>query len=246
MISKISRIGKIHTEKGIQNEDNLFVYETSSYILGAVFDGCSTGTNSSFASQLFSYAFENFCKTNKLLDFQVVNPNYKEIWYSEFLSQMRNDIVSVAKTLHLTSMNLLSTMVFFHYDKYTKTLTVRFFGDGVVLYEKDEEIFLLENDQANTPDYFAYHLNDENLLDYLSKCNELIIETEKFVISTDGIFGWQNKNENNVIEDYVKYLFNPLRETPDTDVFLQLKYNILTKNNKWSHGDDFTIIKYEN
>ncbi len=93
-------------------EDSVLVKENDSYIWGGVFDGCSTGTKSHWASQTFAYTFGKYGNPT-------VNGNLLEV---------RKDLVAIMETLGINYMNLLSTCVLFCYTKLTKLLEIRVFG----------------------------------------------------------------------------------------------------------------------
>ena len=90
-------------------EDAFLLKEQGDFIYGAVFDGCSTGIQSSWASQSFSYIFNG-------LDCEEFLENYvyigkRLIWFADLLG--------------ISEMNLLATAILFRYNKFTNTLETR-------------------------------------------------------------------------------------------------------------------------
>lgn len=202
-------------------EDAIFVKETASYIYGCTNDGCSTGINSAWASQLLCYLVQN---------------RVHEITSNEYLAYLRIRLRDILGDLHLSEMNLLSTCLLFHYDKITRVLKLRIIGDGYYYVNGQEYVI----DHNNTPDYLAYHLYD-NFLPFCENYPELVYENvNSFQICTDGIKSFQ-------ISQFESSDKNPsiLLESPTSENYLKRMFNILTKN-KWTIADDLSIISYIN
>lgn len=228
-------------------EDNYWVNETDEYIQGAVLDGCSTGINSHFASTLIKYSFE---RSNNLVHIRRDDLNN---YFDVIISRVRNDLNDVKTALNLTELNLLSTIVFFFYNKKDKSLWVKFIGDGVIYVNGNEII----NDENNMPDYIAYHLNEwwPTFYSWIESRRTLNFENvENFAICSDGIHSLVNLKNPHIkkevainfliIDDQWKGLENGLNK----------KFNILTNRDEelkrsdelywWDIKDDLTIIKY--
>lgn len=228
-------------------EDNYWVNETDEYIQGAVLDGCSTGINSHFASTLIKYSFE---RSNNLVHIRRDDLNN---YFDVIISRVRNDLNDVKTALNLTELNLLSTIVFFFYNKKDKSLWVKFIGDGVIYVDGNEII----NDENNMPDYLAYHLIESWSMFYswIESRRTLYFENvENFAICSDGINSLVNLKNPHIkkevainfliIDDQWKGLENGLNK----------KFNILTNRYEelkrsdelywWDIKDDLTIIKY--
>lgn len=216
MISKLCVRG---TYKN-QCEDSVFVKETESFIYGCVCDGCSTGINSAWASQTLCYFIESYGPW---------------IISDQFLCFLKSNLLEIGKIIKLDKMKLLSTLVLFRYDKETKNLKIRVFGDSVYYINNKEFIV----DQNNTPDYLAYHLNTDDFLEYLN--NNPIKEYENvksFQICTDGIKSFS-------VSQFETPQKNPsiLLEKPTSENYLQRMFNILKKD-KWIINDDLSIVSY--
>jgi len=202
-------------------EDSLFVKESDLYIWGGVFDGCSTGTKSHWASQTFSYIFSKH-----------INP----VQNSNLMS-VRKDLVTMMETLNINYMNLLSTCMLFFYDKSSKTLDVRVFGDGYY-YVDDVEY---EIEQNNIPDYMAYHLDSqESFREFLNMYPVVTYyNVSNFRICSDGI-------KSISIDQFHITDLNPmalLMHPPVSENYLQRMWNKL-KNNHFTIHDDLSIISY--
>lgn len=236
--SVVSRRGFSHPD---WNEDNFHITQTETYIVGAVFDGCSTGTDSYFASKLFANVFkQTLLKEADKLDMD----QFPALVYSFFCN-----VLKVARTLKLGMNELLSTAVVFIYSTTDKQLLVKFFGDGAVFINQRSNGFEeINNDELNKPDYIAYSLKEIVLKDKFEKywLNKRSFRTtaKDFSISTDGIFSFKKMDNAlppiNVIPYLVQDMF--LYKNPAS---LRRKLNIL-KNGGYEHEDDVTIIRIVN
>lgn len=226
-------------------EDNYFLVETDKYAIGAVLDGCSTGVNSYFASTLIKYAFEKSC----------VVPTSFEINYLDYTNDLLGNVwctVMQAKDiLGVGDLHLLSTIVFFIYNKQRKKLFVKFAGDGTIVVNGVS----YTNDEKNAPDYLAYHNNWADFEKWnKTRRTEQFVNVESFAICTDGIDSFVNlKNPHISKQIAVDYLlqnddFGKLSNQ------LNKKFNILTNRDEelkksddlywWDIKDDITIIRY--
>lgn len=209
-------------------EDNIWVEESTQYIVGCICDGCSTGIKSSFASQLFCYLFQ------------------KEMFYPTLCNSLMEVIIAemsdIADRLDIKEMNLLSTFIPFIYYKDSRKLRLRVFGDG--FYRINEVDYVIEQD--NTPDYIGHSINNsfaQNTI-YLDKYPELIYENvDSFIISSDGINSLQQNQfvQLDCTQDPKEFLL----AKPDSSNCLQRRYNILRRN-KVNNSDDLGIILYVN
>ena len=147
-------------------------------------------------------------------------------------------------------MNLLSTIVFFVYNKNTKTLYVKFVGDGAFFYKKENIWYSIENDENNTPLYLGYYCNipEKNLFKFLeTRTTYILDEVEEFAISSDGIFSFKNNKDN---DEEIK-IKNPENYLIVDESFIKLKHELGKKfiglrNDGWVIKDDLTVIKYKN
>ena len=205
-------------------EDAVFVKETASSVFGCVTDGCSSGINSAWASQLLCYLVQN---------------RPYEITEDQYLAYLRikiRDIISDFHVSGMSEMNLLSTCLLFDYNKKTEILKLRIIGDGVYYLNGVEYVI----DHNNIPDYLAYHLYDD-FESFIKKYPEFIHENvHSFQICTDGIKSFQ-------LSQFESSDKNPsiLLESPTSENYLKRMFNILTKN-KWTIADDLSIISYVN
>lgn len=221
----LSTLCKRATHKNT-NEDSVFVKETESSVFGVVADGCSTGINSHFASQLICYVVE-----------KVEIPDKLRLTSRDVISDICWKFKWIKEVTQLSEMHLLSTCLFFHYDKQKEELSIRVFGDGYYYINGVEYCV----DQNNTPDYLAYHLKSAEYLDYMFKNPEFIHENVgSFQICSDGISSFSRTQ----FEDAQKH-WAILLEKPTSTNYLERIYNIL-KRDKWINNDDLSIVSYIN
>lgn len=233
-------------------EDNYFLHEDDEYIIGAVFDGCSTGINSHFASTLMKYSFEKAIK-NKINVEQLNQSSNSTDYFDLLIGDVRIDLEKIKDQMNLTELHLLSTIIFFMYRKSQKTLWVKFIGDGTI-YVNDEAF---TNDENNTPDYLTYHLNDpwSRFFHWIHcKPTRLYKDVLMFSICSDGIDSFTNvKNPHLSKQIPVNYLINNL-DFANLKNGLNKKFHILTNCSEdlkksdelycWTIKDDLTIIRY--
>lgn len=201
-------------------EDSVFVKETESSVFGIVADGCSTGINSAWASQLLCYLFSNW-KVNITSDTDI--------------KIVVNSLIDIKNNLVLSEMNLLSTALLFHYDKESKVLLLRTLGDGYYVVNTDH--YNVEHN--NIPDYLTYHLYDID--SYLEKYPILVYEkVESFCICSDGILSFK-LSQFNCSEKNPAILW----EDPTSENYLKRMFNVLTKHH-WIINDDLSIVSYAN
>ena len=251
---------KIHTltRKGFDHitfcEDFVVTHELENFLVGAVFDGCSGGGESHFASALFGKSIKA-----QLINFEGIS---LEMYSTETLSKdliygtipYLNNIKNVFK---LSNNELLTTILLFVFDKRNKSVNFVCVGDGVIAVKNNNDYTIPINiSQNNKPRYITYFLdptedvNEENLnisnLSDFSKWWEkepykLYLESvSDFTIATDGINTFKN-SKNDIDYDPIKFLTEDLKFVKN-EVMLPRKYNIL-KNNGWSNMDDIGMVR---
>lgn len=224
-------------------EDFMYTKAVSENLfIGAVFDGCSGGDNSHFASSLAGKLMRNVCENidnavfDKDLDF------ISDTILTKFFTEYRK----AQTVLNLTNNDLLSTVILLIYDETKKNALVRTFGDGFVAGKGEQHII----DQDNMPEYPVYFFDEafaeENSLS-LSK-----IKSQRFffenasdiTISTDGIFSFKLEGISDIhdLPDPIDFLS---RNTDMDNLFvmLQRKYNLLNNKYKLKNYDDIAAIR---
>lgn len=228
-------------------EDNFYTIEKDEFIMGAVFDGCSGGNDSFWASKTMTILFDKVQKEYKNFE-SFKNADAFEFNCIDFITNVAKKLNVVKEYLGLTEMELLATIVFFIYNKKNKTLYVKFVGDGVFFYTNSEgELFEVSNDENNMPLYLGYycHLPEENLYNFLSsRATYTINEVQDFSICSDGIFSFRFTGVDREPEK------NPILYLVQDTLMCNLssglsrKFNLLTKNG-WIIEDDLTVIRYK-
>lgn len=216
MISTLNKISNSHNSC----EDSFQLWHEDNVIFGAVSDGCSTGKNSHFASQLY-------CKCSApnrypfLSDLHVINIYYK-------LEQYK-------KELNLDASELWATLILFSYNLGTETLRIRCFGDGVY-YVNNFEYNIDQNDKVH------YLMDQKDILSYLEFYIGFTYSNVKnFRICSDGIKSLVLPSlRTSNLENPKELLLSPNQSKNHLD----RKYNILRKQN-WINTDDLTIIAYD-
>lgn len=220
MISKISKRGSTHDS----NQDFMVIHESEDHIKGVLADGCSTGKHSELISRIACMTFKRGFEQPDMLSDQNVS--------SKFIM-----IKAHLDWLELSQEYGFTTVILFVYHKTTKTLRVRFFGDGCMCINGE----FMEIDQENIPDYFIYH---DDYADYLAKYPTQIYEdVEFFTISTDGLMSFSKNQFDVSLDSYdpIQFFVTPVLAFN----MLERRYNILTRNG-WKHSDDLTLISYAN
>lgn len=222
MLSTLNVRGDLHNSC----EDSIAINNKETYISGGIFDGCSTGIKSHWASQTMAYLF-GAC-LDPTTDIAAVG--------------VYHDLISFRNVLHLTEQNFLSTCLLFFFDKLNRRLSVRVFGDGFY-YVNDNEF---EIEQDNTPKYFGYLLRDK--YPNLALCREglerypvkIYHDVSSFRICSDGIKSIGiSQFKDPKIKEPLSLLFHP----PTSENYLQRQWNIL-KRDGYTISDDLTIISY--
>lgn len=233
-LSTVSRRGTSHPD---WNEDNFFIKEMAHVIVGGVFDGCSSGKDSFFASKLFANIVK---KTVDEFD-TIIEINTFPTLIHQFCKNLNKAIKSVG----LTTDETLSTALFFIYDIKSNELLVKFFGDGCA-YANNNELLFFNNDEENKPDYLGYQLNEilkssHAFINYYNNKKSFRAITKDFSIASDGLFTFKKTIESEPNFDYTNYLVKDdfLYKNPAS---LKRKLNII-KNKGFEHYDDVTIIR---
>ena len=209
-------------------EDSVWVKEAEDFVVGGVFDGCSTGINSHWASQTIAYVFESN------------SPSFRSTsdgMAIEVLFQLRK----ISMDLDIDpNTQLLSTCVLFYYNKKNKTLEIRCFGDGVY-YINDIEYVV---DQGNVPNYLGYQVfnGSGKQIQFIEKYPSVLYENvDRFIICSDGIQAIKESQYEEQTVNWQELLLSP----PKSENYLKRMWNIL-KSKKFTLSDDLTIVSYAN
>jgi hypothetical protein len=220
MVSLLNKIGN----KKNRCEDSYLFKENDNFIWGGVFDGCSSGINSAWASQTLAYIYDK-------VDINV-------FLYETILEDFWKSLETSVRMFGITEEHFLSTAILFKYDKLNHVLSVRPLGDGVIFVNGVKKVY----DQKNLPDYLAYHIGNPYQLNtfYNRYPVEYYDEVTSFHICSDGIDSFALPQSKEKIQEPIDFLTScNLSEN-----HLVRKFNILQKQG-WLIHDDLTILSYE-
>lgn len=217
-------------------EDAYHWVEKGDWVIAGVFDGCSDGKRSHFASQLHAYIFRKSVEWAWAwwLESNATTID-AETFATGLIISLENQLSLATHSLVLDEQEILSTVVLAIYNKKTKDLLVRFAGDGVV--KVNDDIIRVDSGPTNMPKYLAYGINS-------TKEPELIsynfYNVTSFSICTDGID--QIRSPQRSVEEIVHYLLTN-RDMFSSQKMLDRKINILHREGA-QLKDDVTIIRY--
>ncbi len=239
LIHTLLKRGTIH--KDFCEDFLLDFHLNKQYYLGAIFDGCSTGKDSHFASTLWSKIFIKSCENT---DFNSgIEELHKSILYKSIIK-----LNEIKKLLSLNTNELLSTIIFMLIDKIENKARIIVIGDGFLnINGKKYDV-----DQSNTPDYLSYHisklLNYDDFDKWYTKFENKfdIPEIENLSIASDGILKFKRYGSENEINDKdfseISFLVDD-NYLINNKAMLSRKFNILKNKKKSETFDDLAIIR---
>ena len=247
ILHKVLRRGSDHPDFC---QDFYAIGETPNFLYCAIFDGCSGGKDSHFASTLFNKAFNDVMKN--LYDF--LNTEKEIEQNSKFLLYMMSRKISeVKKVLHLDIIELLSTAVICVVNKNTRECLITAFGDGYFYVDGTEVIikntrFINKENGDNMPDYMAYDLEKIEAYGDFELWFDSKSEIHKFEnvnnisIASDGICTFKNFKASNHVINPIDFLVKD-EALMDTKNMLERKYNILQNKYCMINTDDISLIR---
>jgi len=241
-IYRLNKTGKLHDT---HTEDYIFVEKVSSdWIIAAVFDGCSSGQESFFASALYGKILRKSCKMLPLLE--RIKPEFSlqqinaEFIGKFLLNQVFDDLKKAHKLLGTELTEILSTIILLVYNRSHKSAWINISGDGFIIHNKNIE----EIDQRNIPDYMAYHLDItfDHWINEFSKTFTFENQTD-ISISTDGISKFYSQNEKRQRSiDPLEFLLIDKSLIDNSDM-LERKYKILKEEHGLLPYDDLGMVR---
>jgi len=215
-------------------------YKNGLYI-GAVFDGCSSGVDSHFASSLFSKIIAESVRLEILNFGELDLKQFSEKVFYNFMIKLKE----TKKNLHLTQNEILSTFLMMVYERDAKSACIIAAGDGVININGEIKII----DQNNKPKYPAYFIDEIENFDDFSRWNEnenlniFVQDVKDISISTDGISSFVKRNPAEISEfDVFDFLLNN-NELKQIEVMLKRKYNIICNKQNMQNYDDIAVIR---
>lgn len=223
-------------------EDFAIIVEKQDYKLFGVFDGCSSGVESHFASAFIAKIIRaEFQKLDKEIQNQplfVIN----KLLYNSILSLKKQK-----KELILQTNELLSTFLLFLYNSVADEGIIVVAGDGVVSINGKSVII----DENNAPNYVAYHIDKINTNEdykhwFAEHTRNFTVKGLKDVsISTDGILSFIHPQ----LRDKQQEDIDPLNYLLKNDFLLNnksmlgRKCHILEGKHSLINFDDLGIIR---
>ena len=226
VIREILKIGSDHK----QCEDSTFKMVMDDYVFMAIFDGCSGGVDSHFASSLFKKILRKVIEES--LVFKGTPNEISKIVLNKFFISL----IAIKNILTLNLDEILSTIVFSITDLSTKESFIIVSGDGAYMINEE----LVEVDQNNQPDYIAYHLNKtfENVWSTFYTQN--YSDVDDISVVSDGIFTFKNEGILS-IEEPINSLLKE-QKLIKSEAMLPRLCNILDRKGYY-HYDDLSIVR---
>lgn len=261
-IHKVVRRGAEHSDFC---EDFLSTYESEDFIIGAIFDGCSGGIHSHFASALMGKVFNNVTKQylggieSSLTPKGVAN---------FILFEFAQKLFQTQTYLKMSDLELQSTVVLMVYEKQSSDAFVIAVGDGFI--SVDGKNITIENTRysdeergdklvlgENRPDYIIGDLKDIQTPELFNawfegkKDSYFFKDVTDITITSDGIDTFSKvktpkKDEDiDIIDFLVKdtWLQELSVKTGDQTLMMKRKLNLLNNVYGKAHKDDLSIIR---
>ena len=240
-IHKVTKIGIFHTD---YCEDYAFYGDIGQdKILISVFDGCTMGHESYFASSLIGKLTRKITREEYYKEYV----DKKSIGSKELLKRVSKrlfeDLKDLKNQLNLDRNEILSTVLLGIIDVKERSVELIVIGDGLISVGKE----LIELEQDNVPDYIGYHLNEDFEFWYDAQDQKFSFEDVNDVsISTDGIFTF-SKFENKYYPDIsnkevVEYLLSDISEIENERMF-EKKLHRIEKEWGLKPTDDLGIVR---
>ena len=204
-------------------------------IIAAVFDGCSDGITSHFASALLGKILKK-CVSS----YTAIKEEYIHVAMISIIYELFKETKFLRDRLNLVDLEIISTFIFM-IVKGNKVYIISS-GDGVI--KIGDDLIILESPN-NEPDYMAYHLDSQFVDFYDTHLKEYSgTFTSSISISTDGILSFRNTEKGDVSSEVIDFLLNDTNLL-GSEAMLSRKYNILRKKG-YVNFDDVCVIRVIN
>lgn len=232
-------------------QDALARVNTERFFYMAVFDGCSDGRDSHFASALFGKVFVDVINTLIVSLDETSNSLEKKSKFIIF--QIARKLNETRHVLHLNTNEMLSTIVMAIVDKELKESLICVFGDGFFSVNGKHTVvkntrFLNQSEGENKPDYIAYDLHKIQKYSDFEIWFDSKSEIHKFEnvddisIASDGISTFRSSERDSDINEVYDYLSVDDKFLTNT-IMLYKKYNLLQSTFKLINTDDISMIR---
>jgi len=239
-VRKVVRRGRSHDQRC---EDDSLIFSYNQIAVIAVFDGCSDGTDSYFASGLFAKILKKIAIRNREY-FEKINQdsNLEDVVHNItrlFFDELKHTIAYY----ELDNKEALSTIVLSAVNLITKQSFSIIIGDGSVYVDGD--IYTVQPEK-NEPQYIAYSIK-RDFEDFWGKSVNKYTFTIKDTIAvmSDGIDSFKKYNENRYVNEIEKadivYRFFKSRLFLSNKIGLARICNILETEERIAPNDDLSI-----
>ena len=238
-LNTVGQLHKTHTEDHIFHSDL-----NQNWFIGAVMDGCSSGKESHFASNLLGKIIRKAC--NSIPNLERISPDLKskqlehELIGKHILHVVFDDLKKTKQLLSLELKEMLTTLILMVFQKDNRSAWINISGDGLIANNME----IIEIDQENVPDYMSYHLDidfEKWFMDYSKTFT--FEQLENLSISTDGVSKFYTPTERRQKNiDPEKFLLTDLTLLEDPDM-LEKKCKVLYDEHGLVPFDDLGIIR---
>ena len=238
---ELTHIGEFHTN---HNEDFLVAEDIGhEKKLIAVMDGCSSGTDSHFASTLMGKLLRKLAKQEAYREYAQKSSIDLTKLLENVTLQLFDELGDLNRQLDLKSDEILSTLIIAIVDMESKRTEIVVVGDGFIHVNGTN----IEYENDNKPDYIGYHLNMDKHLWYQTRTKkESISKTENLTISTDGIHTFKNfdgKSYRNISQEEIMEGFFEDMSNLDNPNKLKKVLIKIKEENGLMPSDDLTMIR---
>jgi hypothetical protein len=237
---KFLGIGKHHVDFC---EDYICSYDLSdTIVINAVMDGCSSGNESYFASALIGKIIKKIAVEEQYKNW--LNPNDTPalaLYLKNITQKIFNHLLAIKNQLLLSQFDLLATTLLLLIDKKNNTAILLAVGDGLVYCDG----ILEEFEQANKPDYIAYHLDEDFEQWYRLQAIRTFSDVKDISICSDGIFTFANFDNQKYPAldiDIIEFLLRQNEDAKNTEM-IKKKIRHLSQKYGLAPTDDLAIIR---
>lgn len=241
---ELSHIGEFHVN---HNEDFLVSEEAGkSRRMIAVMDGCSSGTDSHFASTLIGKLLRKIAKQEAYREYAQKQLRPLKEQLESISLQLFEELSNLNRQLDLKSDEILSTLILGVVDLQKNSAEIVIIGDGLIHVNGKN----IEYENDNKPDYIGYHLNMEKNLWFQTRTQKLSVDKiNDLTISTDGIHTFKNFDgksyEETNQEEIMSKFFENKKELENTNKLKKTLIEIKNENGLMP-SDDLTMIRVIN
>ena len=212
----------------------------------AVMDGCSSGTDSYFASTLIGKLLRKIAKQESYREYVEKRETELSDQLEIISLQLFEQLSYLNGQLDLKSDEILSTLILAIVDTKQHRAEIVIVGDGLIHLNGEN----IEYENDNKPDYIGYHLKMDKHLWYQTRTQKLTVEKiDDLTISTDGIHTFKNfdgKNYEEINQDEIMFKF--FRDRSEINNVNKLRKTLIDikDRNGLVPSDDLTMIRVIN